>query len=494
MAPRLEFWQKATLLLCLYGFFKEMKPSEPFLTPYLKAPPKNFTDKQLENEVYPVWTYSYLVALFLVFLFTDVLRYKPVIVVEGLAYLTTRVLLIWATSVRAMQFMQFAYGVATGAEVAYYSYIYAVVEAEHYLRVTGFTRAAVLAGRMMSGVVGQLLISLSVTDYLTLNYISMTSVCIALVITFILPSASGNVFGIVKPGENQSEVQVYGATNHSDDSSIATENAANCFLKCFSSWKLSLRLMWRDFKECYSKNELLKWSLWWAFGTCGEFMVENYVQNLWDDIYSARKHKKIYNGGVTALSNVFGASVALLLGYLKVNWSVFGELVLGVVSVADAFFLYISAHTSSIWLAYLMYILFRMAYTFLVTIASFQIAKNVGMDRYALVFGCNMFVALLLQTILTVIVVDERGLSLDIITQFVVYGSFFFILGAVFLGKAMYTMTRIGWRTCWNQRYVTDDRQELIEQSHGNDGDTESNTDHHGVSTDPGHESQNAVV
>lgn len=376
MALRLEFWQKATLLLCLYGFFKEMKPSEPFLTPYLKSPPKNFTDKELENEVYPVWTYSYLVALFMVFLFTDVLRYKPVIIVEGLAYLITRVLLIWATGVLAMQFMQFVYGVATGAEVAYYSYIYAVVEPEHYLRVTGYTRAAVLVGRMMSGVVGQLLISLNVTDYLTLNYISMTSVCIALVITFILPSASGNVFGIVTPGQNQQIVQNYGAANddeasgsNHDDSSISTENASNCCLKCFSSWKLSLLLMWHDFKDCYSKKELLKWSLWWAFGTCGEFMVENYVQNLWDVIYSSHKHKKIYNGGVTALSHLFGAAVALALSYLKINWSLFGELVLGVVSVADAFFLYISAHTSSIWLAYLMYILFRTAYTFLVTIA-----------------------------------------------------------------------------------------------------------------------------
>ena len=39
------------------------------------------------------------------------------------------------------------------------------------------------------------------------------------------------------------------------------------------------------------------------------------------------------------------------------------------------------------------------------------------MTRFALVFGINMFAALLLQTILTSIVVDEKGLNLPVITQ-----------------------------------------------------------------------------
>lgn len=42
------------------------------------------------------------------------------------------------------------------------------------------------------------------------------------------------------------------------------------------------------------------------------------------------------------------------------------------------------------------------------------------MERYALMFGMNTFVALALQTILTVIVVDSRGLGLGIITQVMV--------------------------------------------------------------------------
>lgn len=39
------------------------------------------------------------------------------------------------------------------------------------------------------------------------------------------------------------------------------------------------------------------------------------------------------------------------------------------------------------------------------------------MQCYALTFGVNTFVALSLQTIITLIVVDEAALGLDIVTQ-----------------------------------------------------------------------------
>lgn len=47
----------------------------------------------------------------------------------------------------------------------------------------------------------------------------------------------------------------------------------------------------------------------------------------------------------------------------------------------------------------------------------FQIAVNLSMERYALMFGFNNFVALVIQTILTVVIVDSRGLGLGIVTQ-----------------------------------------------------------------------------
>lgn len=47
----------------------------------------------------------------------------------------------------------------------------------------------------------------------------------------------------------------------------------------------------------------------------------------------------------------------------------------------------------------------------------YQIAASLSMRRYALVFGVNTFVALLLQSLLTLVVVDSAGLGLEVFTQ-----------------------------------------------------------------------------
>ena len=53
------------LILCLYGLFKELRPSEPFLTEYLIDPAfgKNVTKDEVSSEIYPVWSYAYFCLL-----------------------------------------------------------------------------------------------------------------------------------------------------------------------------------------------------------------------------------------------------------------------------------------------------------------------------------------------------------------------------------------------------------------------------------------------
>lgn len=79
---------------------------------------------QVNNQIFPVWTYSYLSVLVPVFLLTDWLRYKPVVVFQCVSLFITTAMLLWMKSVPAMQAMQFFYGVVTASEVAYFSYIY----------------------------------------------------------------------------------------------------------------------------------------------------------------------------------------------------------------------------------------------------------------------------------------------------------------------------------------------------------------------------------
>lgn len=44
--PR-ECWFVPTALLCAYGFFANLRPSEPFLTRYLLGPDKNLTEREV---------------------------------------------------------------------------------------------------------------------------------------------------------------------------------------------------------------------------------------------------------------------------------------------------------------------------------------------------------------------------------------------------------------------------------------------------------------
>lgn len=50
--PR-ECWVLPTALLCAYGFFSSLRPSEPFLTPYLLGPDKNLTEREVRAAAGP---------------------------------------------------------------------------------------------------------------------------------------------------------------------------------------------------------------------------------------------------------------------------------------------------------------------------------------------------------------------------------------------------------------------------------------------------------
>jgi Reduced folate carrier. len=55
--------------------------------------------------IFSTGTYVYLAELVFVFLVTDLLRYKPVIVLDGISAIVTWSLLIWEKSVQLMQVM-----------------------------------------------------------------------------------------------------------------------------------------------------------------------------------------------------------------------------------------------------------------------------------------------------------------------------------------------------------------------------------------------------
>ncbi|XP_035006160.1 thiamine transporter 1 [Hippoglossus stenolepis] len=439
-----------TLLLCAYGFFSNLRPSEPFLTAYLMGPDQNLTESQIVSEIYPVWTYSYLALLFPVFLATDYLCYKPVLVLQAISLVVTYVMLLKTQGLLAMQLLEFFFGLATASEVAYYSYIYSVVEPAHYQRVTGYCRSVALFGSAAGSLIGQLLLSVAKAHLRHLVIVTLASAAVAFVAPWFLPMPKRSLFFhkssaaaekrprssstplMVKAEELESKVPL----NSRDDSTISRSSEAE---SQSSGLVEVMQMLFADFLECYKCRPLLAWSVWWALATCGYFQVVNYAQPLWENIRPSKDYE-IYNGYVETLSTLLGALAALLVGYLPICWALWGELVLCVLSLLMATCVFVMDTLRQIWLCYASYILFRATYMLLITVATYQIAASLSTQRYALVFGVNTFMALLLQSLLTFVVVDSAGLGLDIFTQFLIYGGYFAVISTVFLIAGLFRL------------------------------------------------------
>ncbi|XP_069617780.1 thiamine transporter 1 isoform X2 [Ranitomeya imitator] len=385
-------WMLPTCILCTNGFFSNLRPSEPFLTPYLLGPDKNLTERQVFNEIYPVWTYSYLLLLFPVFIATDYLRYKPVIVLQGLSLIITWFMLLYAQGTLAIQFLEFFYGISTATEIAYYSYIYSMVEPRVYQEVTSYCRTATLTGFTVGSVTGQVLVSVAHWSLFSLNVISLISVSIAFSTAWFLPMPRKSLFfhqNLIDGKESKKvNYEKKGDRQNGDMECAVEEIEAHVPLNtdahnmCQFTEKKSvtlqtvLRTLWNDFLLCYSSRTLLCWSVWWALSTCGYFQVVNYSQGLWEMV-APSSHSEIYNGSVEAVSTLLGAVAVFIVGYIKISWSTWGELLLAVFAMIIAVIVYIMDIIRNIWVCYAMYVLFRSIYMILITIATLKFTLGI---------------------------------------------------------------------------------------------------------------------
>ncbi|XP_068446844.1 thiamine transporter 1 isoform X2 [Clinocottus analis] len=366
-----------TLVLCAYGFFSNLRPSEPFLTAYLMGPDKNLTETQVVNEIYPVWTYSYLVLLFPIFLATDYLRYKPVLILQATSLVVTYVMLLKAQGLPAMQLLEFFFGLATASEVAYYSYIYSVVEPAQYQRVTGYCRSITLFGSAAGSLAGQLLLSVAKVQLVHLVIFTLTTAAVASVAPWFLPMPKRSLFfhkstgPVLKKPRSSSTALLEKEESESPPPTSQDSSAMSRSSETGSGSGLMkvLRLLFDDFLKCYRCRSLLAWSLWWALATCGYFQVINYAQALWENIRPSQYHE-IYNGYVETISTLLGALAAMLVGYLPVSWSMWGELALCVLSLLMAGCVFAMDTLGNIWLCYSCYVLFRATYMLLITMAT----------------------------------------------------------------------------------------------------------------------------
>ncbi|XP_021402947.2 reduced folate transporter isoform X2 [Lonchura striata] len=391
-------WKLQVFYLCFYGFMTQIRPGESFITPYLLGANNSITKAEVTNVIMPVLSYSYMAVLVPIFLLTDYLCYKPVLVLQSLSHISIWLLLVLGTSILAMQLMEFFYGITMAARIAYSSYIFSLVTPSRYQRMASYSRSAVLLGVFTSSVLGQLCVTLGGVSFLTLNYISLGFVSFGLILTLFLERPRRSLF-FNRPGR-------------ASDAAVPTEldrMAGGHSGGGTGGWRdMVLCRMLQELGALARQPQLRLWSLWWIFNSAGYYLMLYYAHILWNEISPTMDNRHVYNGGAVS---------SIAAGYVKIRWTLWSELVIGVVTAFQAGLLLLMNSTTNIWLCYAAYILFRGSHQFLVPIAIFQIAASLSKELCALVFGVNTFFATVLKTIITIIVADKRGLGLSVHPQ-----------------------------------------------------------------------------
>ncbi|XP_055920830.1 folate-like transporter 2 [Eupeodes corollae] len=468
----MKSWLKISMLLCCFGFLRELRPSDSFATEFLSGEWHDITSEQVNKELYPLGIYMNVGWLVIVLLVTDMLRYKPIIITSACAGIILWSILLWTESLWELQVGQFFYGLYMASEVAYYTYIYAKVDKDQYQKVTGNTRAAMLAGKFLAGIIAQILLSAELMNYRDLNFLSLGTQIVSLFIGIGLPSVRKSIYFYASENLKQqsveqqhqqpplplTEIQLESAltTNipkeqHHQQQQLQqppttqpqTTNgielntsghkiiAANENEEPKFSCQNATRLLGLHVISAYSKPVVVEWSIWWALATCGQLQVVSYVQFLWKEI--DENHQSAYNGATDAIATLLGAAGALAAGFLNSHryqkWNLW---ILTICSLFEGALLIWAATTNSVWVAYAIHIVFYTVYFFVVTKASAIVAENILEDSFGLIFGINTLVALVAQSIFTLIVITESGLSLQPRGQFLTFGGYFVVLSALY--------------------------------------------------------------
>lgn len=251
------------------------------------------------------------------FLLTDLFRYKPIVVLQALAYVTCWLLFSFGSGLLSVQLSLFAYSVASAGDVGYFTYIYSVVGQEHYQRVTSYARAAVLFGYAAASLLSQLLVSIWRTSLFTLNIITITFLCAALLSSLFLPMPQRGVLSRETRSGTQASIDL-----SSVDVDDVTRVAFPSWQKRFQRTFKGLGQVLRECMEHYSSVAFLFFCIWFAMGKCGFYQVTGYVQILWK-LKQPSENFTAYNGGVDAVATLSGneqqwCSLLLMVGILYI--------------------------------------------------------------------------------------------------------------------------------------------------------------------------------
>ncbi|VVC26726.1 Reduced folate carrier,Major facilitator superfamily domain [Cinara cedri] len=447
-------WKTVSLFVCVFAFVREFRPIEPFYSAYMTSPAINITLTQATREVYSVGAYSCFVLVIIVFLVTDYLRYKPVLIMDGICGMITYGSITGHhPSLLKMQIGQIVYGFFFSSEVASFGYLYAMTDDKRYFqRITGQARAACLFGKFFSSALAQTisLVNGSV-PYIELVYLSIFGMFFSSVWAFIMPTVNKSVYFHNAELTDEPSTSAAAVPNYSSTSKVKTATVATVESQLPAKKKEDvetvekvndktlgdvLRYLWRDFKRSYSDPYVRKLSLWWAVAFGGYVQVYTYINVLYTDIIlnmDDTSHFTLFNGAAESMNTLLGGIAAYYIGKLELNWFRVGDSFLAAGSILVGLALLGCFYIRIIWFIYGFYICYGCLYQTMLTVAESEVAKRCGRESYGLVIGFNSFIALFIHTIITYGIIQGHFISVTTAQQFLIYSVYYSVLGLLFL-------------------------------------------------------------
>ncbi|XP_050425168.1 thiamine transporter 1-like [Adelges cooleyi] len=453
----MENWKKISLFVGVFAFVREFRPIEPFYAAYMTSPYINCTVEQVPKELYAVGSYSMFVLIIIIFLVTDYVKYKPVLIVDGIGGILHYIAITNRPSKLRIQFGQAFYGFFFSAEVALFGYLYAMIEEKQfYQKITGHARAATLCGKFFSSCVAQILaMAFGSPPFNALVYMSIFGMSFTAVWALILPPVKQSLYFHKKKKVNDSSVThstvtIYNPSKYTDSqlSIVPNANVDKNNVKVENVTEEEeigvIKTLYNDFKQSYSDPYVRKLCFWWAIAMGGYLQVYAYINVLYTYILEENNDTEfqLFNGAAESLNTLLGAISAYTISRVDWNWYSVGDIFFAFGSLCAGVVLLCCVYNRNLWFIYAFYIIYGMMYQTMLTIAESEVAKRLNEKCYGLIFGFNTFLAVCINTIIIYGVIQGHFIKITIAQQFLIYGVLYIFLALVFFGSGILKLFR----------------------------------------------------
>ncbi|XP_050422137.1 folate transporter 1-like [Adelges cooleyi] len=438
----MEQWKKVCYYVSVFVVLREMRPLETFIITYIMSLSDEYSIATIKSEMFPLSIYISVLLIIICFLITDYLRYKPIIIMNGLCGITYFSLLLGSPNIIVLNISQIFHSIFRASEIAHFSYMFAKINDKNQYQIANSrVRTALMIGKFSFSLLAQVLLSTELATYTDLLYLSIFGMSLCTLWACIMPSVNISMYFYKETvsdnmtvGKNQETIQMKNFDTNDLFDGLKPVNNKMKWSEVL--WKLS-----EDFKMAYTDLNVVKWSIWWAMTLTGYILVMQYMQLIWQEIYSIDNHTPLMNGAVESAATLLSAAATYTLGRMRADWDKYGELCMSIVAFGQAVLLYLLAFTNSLKHSYIYYIMFCCSYQTMLTISSAEVAKFLKRDCFALIFGFNKFIAYILITVFTAIVVEDTFFNLHIRQQFFIYSVYYGVLGCLFISLAIITLT-----------------------------------------------------